>query len=108
MRIAVYAGLFGVVVSLGSPVAAWADSIDGSWCHLDGRRMRIEGPRIVTPAGTATQGNYGRHDFTYVVPQGDPGSGMTIRMLLMGETHVRVQEGDKTPVIWERCGPSIS
>lgn len=87
---------------------AWADSIDGAWCHQNGRRMVIAGPRIVTPAGTTAQGDYGRHDFTYVVPAGDPGAGTTIRMVLMGELHVRVQEGEAAPIVWDRCGPSIS
>jgi hypothetical protein len=105
MRRAVIAGLMFASLSSG---AALADSIDGNWCHTDGRRMRIEGPRILTPAGHATQGDYGRHDFTYVVPAGDPGAGMTIRMQLMGETRVRVQEGSAPSAIWERCGPEIS
>lgn len=87
---------------------ARADSIDGAWCHEKGRRMVISGPSITTPAGTRTQGDYGRHDFAYTVPAGDPGAGTQVRMVLMGEWRVRVQEGDATPEIWERCGPSIS
>ena len=105
MRIAILAAFIAVVLPTGM---AWADSIDGSWCHTDGRRMRIDGPRIITPAGTATQGDYGRHDFTYVVPPGDKGAGTTVYMLLMGELRVRVQEGGAAPVMWERCGPDIS
>jgi hypothetical protein len=89
--------------------AAYADSIDGNWCNEKGaRRMSIAGPSIVTPSGAHTTGDYTRHAFSYVVPAGDPGAGTMIRMLLMGEEHVQVQEGGATPVIWNRCGPSIS
>jgi hypothetical protein len=104
MRVAVLAAILASCL----PAAAWADSIDGAWCHQNGKRMVISGPSIVTPAGTSTKGDYGRHDFTYVSPAGDPDAGTTIRMVLMGETHVRVQEGAAAPVVWERCGPSIS
>ena len=91
-----------------APPPARADAIDGAWCHEKGRRMVITGPSIVTPAGSTTQGDYGRHDFSYVVPAGEPGAGTTIRMVLMGEYRVQVQEGDAAPAVWERCGPSIS
>jgi hypothetical protein len=87
---------------------ALADSIDGNWCHDQGKRMTISGPSIVTPTGTRTQGDYGRHDFSYVVPAGDPGAGTKIDMRLMGEQHVQVKEGAAPPVVWNRCGPSIS
>lgn len=90
------------------PAAARADAIDGAWCHEKGRRMVIAGPSIVTPGGSKTEGEYGRHDFAYTVPAGEPGAGAKVRMVLMGETRVRVQEGDATPVVWERCGPSVS
>jgi hypothetical protein len=104
MRLAI-----ATTILLGLAAApALADSIDGNWCHQNGRRMMISGPSIVTPAGTKAQGDYGRHDFTYVVPATDPGAGTTIRMVLMGEMHVRVQEGDAAAVVWDRCGPSIS
>ena len=93
---------------LAAATPARADSIDGAWCQDKGKRMVISGPSITTPAGTKTEGDYGRHDFAYTVPAGDPGAGTRIRMVLMGETRVRVQEGDATPVVWERCGPSIS
>jgi hypothetical protein len=93
---------------LAAPHGARADSIDGAWCHEKGRRMVISGPSITTPAGTKAEGDYGRHDFAYTVPSGDPGAGTRIRMVLMGEYRVRVQEGDGTPEVWERCGPSTS
>lgn len=88
--------------------AAYADSIDGAWCKAQGQRMVIQGPNILTPAGSRAQGDYGRHSFTYVVPAGDPGAGTAIRMMLMGEEHVQVQEGAAQPVIWNRCGPATT
>ncbi len=96
------------LAALAVPHAARADAIDGAWCHEKGRRMVITGPSIVTPAGTTTAGDYGRHDFAYTVPSGEPGAGTRITMVLMGEYRVRVQQGDTAPVVWERCGPSIS
>jgi hypothetical protein len=95
-----------IAACLAAP--ALADSIDGNWCHDQGKRMTIAGPTIVTPAGTRTQGDYGRHDFSYVVPAGEPGAGTRIDMRLMGELHVQVKEGTAAPVVWNRCGPSIS
>ncbi len=97
-----------ILGAIALPGIARADAIDGAWCHADGRRMMIAGPHITTPAGTATSGDYGRHSFSYTVPAGDPGAGTMVQMLLMGEFHVQVQEGTATPVVWDRCGPSIS
>ena len=97
--------LFGLIAVVP---AAHADSIDGAWCKAQGQRMVIQGPVILTPAGSRTEGDYGRHSFSYVVPAGDPGAGTAIRMVLMGEEHVQVQEGAAPPVIWNRCGPATS
>ncbi len=96
----------GLAACLATP--ALADAIDGNWCHDQGKRLTIAGPTIVTPTGTRTQGDYGRHDFSYVVPAGDPGAGTKIDMRLMGEQHMQVKEGAAAPVVWNRCGPSIS
>jgi len=87
---------------------ALADAIDGHWCHPDGRRMEINGPTIVTPAGTRTTGHYGRHDFNYAVPAGDPGAGTKIDMILMGEMAVRVRAGNGPEETWNRCAPPTS
>jgi hypothetical protein len=100
------AGIGALALLLGMR-AAHADVIDGSWCLDSGRRMSIDGPNIVTPAGTRTKGDYSRHYFQYVVPAGDPGAGETISMQLLNEETVRVHEGG-ADVIWHRCGPSVS
>ena len=51
---------------------AFADAIDGNWCHVDGRRFTIRGPAITTPAGNSLQGNYDRHYFSYPIPASEP------------------------------------
>jgi len=98
-----------------SPELARADAIDGNWCSADGKHMSIEGPAIVTPAGTATHGNYSRHYFTYQVPTSDPGAGQTVYMALLNENTVRLttaadaQQAQQTPVeVWHRCPPAVS
>jgi hypothetical protein len=89
---------------------AFADAIDGNWCHNDGRRFSIRGPEIVTPGGKTMDGNYSRHWFTYVVPAPEPGVGQTVFMTLLdaNTVHLRLGEASAAPETWLRCGPSIS
>jgi hypothetical protein len=86
---------------------AHADAIDGEWCSPDGRHMRIEGPKITTPAGIETRGDYHRHSFAYEGPAGDPEAGQIILMELLNEEEVRltrVKDGQPSPhQIWRRC-----
>jgi hypothetical protein len=92
--------------------SAWADSIDGNWCHSDGRRLSIRGPEIVTPGGKIMAGNYSRHGFSYIAPAPEPGSGKTISMALVNENTVHLRVGEPAPgageEVWVRCSPSIS
>jgi hypothetical protein len=90
----------------GAP--AWADAIDGAWCHSDGRRMRIDGPAVVTPAGNSVSGDYSRHYLTYVSPPAEPGAGETVVMTLLNEMTVRVRVGNGGEETWRRCGPPVS
>ena len=97
------------------PSAARADAIDGHWCFTDGQRISIQGPAIVTPAGSRIQGDYARHFFSYVVPEADPGAGQTVSMTLLNEDTVRLRIGtaaapsyDGPGEIWHRCGPPTS
>ncbi|MGE4165989.1 MAG: hypothetical protein AB7E67_08405 [Xanthobacteraceae bacterium] len=95
----------------GSVSSAFADAIDGNWCHTDGRRFTIRGADIVTPGGKAMQGNYERHYFSYVAPTPEPHAGQTIFMTLLGENDVSLKVGNAagTPEErWVRCAPSIS
>jgi hypothetical protein len=104
--------LLPAVVLLMGAGAAWADVIDGNWCHNDGRRFSIRGPEIVTPGGKTLAGNYSRHGFSYTAPAPEPGSGKTIVMALVNENTVRLRVGETVPgageEVWVRCAPSIS
>ena len=93
-----------ILLSLtGAP--ALADAIDGQWCDPAGKHMKIDGPSITTPGGTAMQGNYSRHSFTYVIPAKEPGAGQTVYMQLLGEEDLDVATGSPVakPVRWKRC-----
>jgi len=89
---------------------AFADAIDGNWCHSDGRRFTIHGPEIVTPGGKRMEGNYNRHYFSYTAPAPEPGAGQTIFMTLADENTVHLRLGEPTSAAetWVRCSPSIS
>ena len=102
-------------VLLASATSAYADAIDGHWCFTDGKRISIQGPAIVTPAGSHIQGDYSRHFFSYVVPQAEPGAGQTTSLTLLNEDMMRLNIG-ATPMhsydgpgdVWRRCGPPTS
>lgn len=94
-----------------SAAPALADSIDGNWCHNDGRRFTIRGPQIVTPGGVSMQGDYSRHNFSYTAPAQEQGAGGAIYMTLRGENLVQLRYGDAASANaenWVRCSPSIS
>ena len=102
-----------VIVALGlalSAAPAFADAIDGDWCHNDGRRFSIRGPAIVTPGGKHMEGDYSRHAFNYVVPAPEQGAGQTVFMTLLDENHVHLRLGEAAaaPEMWVRCSPSTS
>jgi hypothetical protein len=90
-----------------TPTLAHADAIDGNWCRGD-KRFEIEGPAIVTPAGTHAQGDYMRHYFSYIVPTGEDGAGKQVDMVLHNETTVEVRPPGGGSEIWKRCGAPIS
>lgn len=88
---------------------ARADAIDGDWCSPEGgKSLTIAGPNIRTPGGKQITGRYGRHDFHYVAPEGDPRPGVAIDMRLMGENAVRVTPEGGQPVVWRRCPQATS
>ena len=90
---------------------AFADAIDGNWCHDSGRRFSIRGPEIVTPGGKQMEGNYSRHAFSYTAPAPEPDAGQTVFMTLLNENTVRLRRGEAagTPQeTWVRCGPTVS
>lgn len=88
------------------PTAALADAIDGTWCAPVGSRlMHIAGPVFTTPGGHQVIGAYHRHDGSYVIPEGEPGAGGTVFLLLLGDEAMRVTEPDAPPLVWQRCAP---
>lgn len=108
----VLSAVASAVVSI-PPTAARADVIDGNWCGPNNRTMTIDGPQIMTPGGSRIRGDYGRHGFSYVVPEPESGAGSTIVMVLLDEhtVHLRVRargaQSAEGPVqIWKRCNLS--
>lgn len=102
-RLAVISGFLVLGVS-----PALADVIDGDWCSAPQvRHLSIAGPQITTPAGTRTTGNYSRHAFSYVVPEGDPGAGQAVMMRLLNEEEVQVIVEGGVPEIWRRCDLNV-
>lgn len=87
---------------LANVQSASADAIDGNWCAPDGRVLSIEGPQIVTPHGSAIDGDYTRHFFAYTVPAGEPDAGTRVDLTLLDETTMRLDAGNG-PEIWRRC-----
>lgn len=103
----------GALVAVASmSTAAYADAIDGRWCHQDGRSLTIRGPAITTPGGNRITGDYGRHNFSYVVPASEPAAGQIVEMRLLSEylMHLRLAASprDGTPEVWNRCPPDVS
>jgi len=89
--------------------SARADAIDGDWCHTAGKRMSIHGPDIVTPGGKQTRGDYSRHFFSYVIPNGEAGAGATVSITLLGEYLAHARVGNDTTIVeWRRCQPGVS
>jgi hypothetical protein len=93
------------LATLAAP--ARADAIDGDWCADDGRHLSIRGPAITTPGGIETDGDYARHAFNYVVPEGEASAGQSVAMTLLNENTVDVQADGRTET-WLRCKPAIS
>ena len=99
--------LAALILSAGS---AFADVIDGNWCHADGRRLSIRGEEIVTPRGNKLTGNYTRHFFDYVTPADEPGAGQTVYLILLSEYAMESRLGtrDAPAQTWRRCSADVS
>ena len=83
---------------------ALADAIDGDWCSTaEVKHLKIEGPSITTPAGIKTVGNYSRHAFTYVVPDGEAGAGEPVALQLLNEEEVEISFNGAAVQVWRRC-----
>lgn len=89
-------------------IPAMADRIDGQWCDGKGKSVQIDGPKIVTPGGTAMRGKYDRHGFEYTVPANEPGAGNLVVMIQHSDNDVDVMSGppgEARPAAerWHRC-----
>ncbi len=117
MLVVVLAGLF-----LGLPGgSAYADSIDGDWCHADGRRFSIDGPKFVTPGGNRIEGDYGYYSFAYRIPKPEAGAGLTVSMVFIDDDTLHVTLGKSAAAeaykgvspggpleVWHRCRGGIT
>ena len=98
MRLAKLAVLVAALPIVVKP--AFADQIDGDWCHPgDGRHLEIQGPSITIPSGVQMKGNYDRHNFKYT----DPETGMDILMRQLSDDLMILKPGDGEPEEWRRC-----
>jgi len=98
----VVAGLVLVVILLPAG-GALADAIDGNWCARNGRHLSIDGPRITTPGGTRTTGEYDRHAFSYTVPAAEPGAGSVVSMILVDDDTIHLKIAAAPLEVWRRC-----
>jgi hypothetical protein len=96
-----------VAVSVLATSAAHADAVDGHWCGANGKTFSIDGPNIVIPSGKAITGDYSRHGFRYVGPEGDPEEGQDIHMDLQSDDLLylwrRIGGKDGPVENWRRC-----
>lgn len=99
------------VLSLGVMTQmAYADSIDGNWCHTEGGNFEIRGSEILTPGGARMTGEYSRHTFRYVAPVGERAAGRTLNMAIIDDEtlHLVIEESDGTVEVWRRCAVHTS
>lgn len=100
--------VLAATAALTVPSMALADAIDGNWCHKDGRRLTIDGPRITTPGGKKMTGEYDRHGFIYIIPKKEPGAGRKVTMRMLNEGTIVLRTGPRSPKsvaqTWKRCG----
>ena len=99
-----------VIAALLWTTPARADAIDGDWCSKLGKRLTIDGPKIVTPGGTKMTGSYDRHGFIYRVPPAEKGAGTIIEMSQVDEETMLLRRKPpgatvaSLPETWGRCG----
>ena len=104
-----FAILAAMLLTVISPLPAKADRIDGNWCR-GLKYLSIDGPNIVTPVGAKMTGDYDRHGFQYVVPNGEPDAGATITMVQMHEELMQLSSSANPGQAedWTMCQRQIS
>jgi len=94
-------------ISMGTSVHAQSllPTLDGDWCHADGKRLTVKGADIVTPDGKPLRADYARTFASWVIPEGEPNAGMTVTMMLLGSDRAHTRQGaaDTPPLEWRRC-----
>jgi hypothetical protein len=100
-----------LVALVASVTLARADAIDGDWCAAEGNQhMTISGADITTPGGKQIKGNYSRHAFDYVVPDGEAGAGEKVNIFLRSEYFAVSRQGTSDAPLkeWRRCAVRTS
>ena len=89
------------------PTVAYADRIDGTWCTGAAMRVEINGPKISLGGKPAVDGTYTRHQFIYIVPDGEEHAGDKVYMQVLGDEDMSsytVKENKAVdPLDWKRC-----
>ena len=98
-----------MVIATAISAPAKADQIDGNWCR-GLKHLFIDGPDIVTPGGSKTQGDYDRHGFRYVVPDGEPDAGASVKMVQVHDDLMQLSSSATSGEVedWTRCQRQIS
>ncbi len=103
----------GSTLPLAASLQAAAEAVDGSWCAPDGRRMVVEGTRLLTPGGQIAQGRYSERAFAVVIPEGEWLAGKTLWLERTSPDSLRVsvesenQQGPPPHDRWVLC-PYVS
>lgn len=106
-RLTAFAATAIMVLTGNAPIQTQAQipSLDGDWCHADGKRLSVKGADLVLPGGKPLRADYARTYASWVVPQGEQNAGMTVTMMLIGSDRAHTREGaaDTPPLEWRRC-----
>lgn len=98
----------GFLLSMFVTAPAFADAIDGQWCHK-GRQVTIEGPLIITPSGKRVNGTFDRHSFSYTIPAGDDHAGEKADLVVQHDTLMHfMRSGSSQFEAWQPCPAPIS
>ncbi len=88
---------------------ARAGGLDGAWCSPDGRRLTLQGDRVITPNGRDVAGSYLSDAFRFRMPQGEWAAGAEIWLEPKGPDAARVSRlrdnhsGPPPHDLWRRC-----
>ena len=98
---------YSIAFCLLLPTSAYADRIDGTWCTGAATRVEINGPKISLGGKPAFDGTYTRHQFIYIVPEGEANAGDKVYMQVLGDEDMSsytVKENKAVdPLDWKRC-----